>query len=52
MAVGIFLPLGLFFWLRIWRYRLRLWHDMQQIHKLGTQIRERILKNHIQTENE
>ena len=52
MAVGIFLPLGLFFWLRIWRYRLRLWHDMQQIHKLGTQIRERILKNHIQRENE
>ena len=52
MAVGIFLPLGLFFWLRIWRYRLRLWHDMQQIHKLGTQIRERILKNHIQKENE
>ena len=52
IAVGIFLPLGLFFWLRIWRYRLRLWHDMQQIQKLGMQIRERILKNHIKSENE
>ncbi len=50
VATGIFLPLGLFFWLRIWRYRLRLWHDMQQIQKIGTQIRERILKNHIKTE--
>jgi len=50
MAVGIFLPLGLFFWLRIWRYRLRLWHDMQQIQKLCLQIRERIIKLHIPTE--
>ena len=47
VAVGIFLPLGIFFWLRIWRYRLRLWHDMQQIQKLGTQIRERITKLYI-----
>ena len=47
LAVGLLLPLGLFFFFRIWRYRLRLWHDMQQIQKLGTQIRERIEKKHI-----
>ena len=52
LAVGLLLPLGLFFWIRIWRYRLRLWHDMQQIQKLGTQIRERIEKNYINKENE
>ena len=52
VATGLLLPLGLFFWLRIWRYRLRLWHDMQQIQKLGTQIKERIEKNYINKENE
>lgn len=52
VATGLLLPLGLFFWLRIWRYRLRLWHDMQQIQKLGTQIKERIEKNYINKEYE
>ena len=42
MAVGILLPLGLFFFFRIWRYRLRLWHDLTQIQKLGDLIVERI----------
>lgn len=41
-VVGIFLPLGLYFWLRIWRYRLRLWRDMQQIKKVSQRIIERI----------
>lgn len=49
-AAGIFLPVGLFFFLRIWRYRLRLWYDMQQIQKHATNIRERIIKKHIVNE--
>ncbi len=47
VATGIFLPLGIFFFLRIWRYRLRLWYDMQQIQKHATYIRERIFNKHI-----
>lgn len=45
--VGVFLPLGIFFFFRIWRYRLRLWRDMQQIQKIGTQINDRIIKEYI-----
>lgn len=45
--VGVFLPLGIFFFFRIWRYRLRLWRDMQQIQKIGTQINDRITKEYI-----
>ena len=44
VATGLFLPLGLFFWLRIWRYRLRLWNDMNTIGKINTLIIERINK--------
>ena len=47
VATGIVLPVGLFFFLRIWRYRLRLWYDMQQIQKHATLIRERIIQKHI-----
>ncbi len=43
MATGIFLPLGIFFWIRVWRFRLRLWGDMQTIQKLNNQITERII---------
>ena len=41
---GLFFPLGLFFWLRIWRYRMRLWNDMNSIQKINTLIIERINK--------
>ena len=47
IAAGILVPLGLFFFLRVWRYRLRLWRDMVQIQKQCTAIRERITKKHI-----
>lgn len=43
-ALGIILPLGLIFYLRIWRYRLRLYRDMQLIQKYGTFINTRIEK--------
>ena len=40
--VGLFFPLGLIFWFRIWRYRLRLWHDLEQLQKQFAYIIERI----------
>lgn len=44
MAVGLFLPLGLLFWLRIWRYRLRLWRDIGAIRRIDSLIIDRINK--------
>lgn len=31
--VGVVFPVGLVFWFRIWRYRLRLWRDLEQLQK-------------------
>ena len=42
LATGLFLPLGIFFWLRVWRFRIRLWRDLTQIQKLSPMIAERI----------
>ena len=39
---GLFFPLGLFFYLRIWRYRVRLRNDMGTIQKQAQTIIERI----------
>ena len=44
MAAGIVFPVGILLFLRIWRFRLRLWHDMTQIQKIGNQLIERIDK--------
>jgi len=44
IATGIFFPLGLFFYFRIWRYRLRLHHDMSQIQEVNRLIIDRINK--------
>lgn len=44
MTVGIIFPIGLFFYLRIWRYRLRLRLDMHKIQNINTLISERIIK--------
>lgn len=43
-TLGIIFPLGAIFYLRIWRYRLRLYRDMQMIQKYGTFICTRIDK--------
>ena len=45
MAFGIFFPLGILVWLRIWRYRLRLRLDLQNIERINKLISERIIKN-------
>ena len=42
MAAGIFFPMGLFFFLRIWRYRLRLLRDMNVIQAEAQNIINRI----------
>ena len=44
MAAGIFFPVGLFFWFRIWRYRVRLRHDMDIIQQQVGNILNRIEK--------
>ena len=43
-AAGVLLPLGLFFFFRVWRYRLRLYRDMKQIQNYCTFIEKRIRK--------
>ena len=47
--VGIVFPIGIFFWLRIWRYRLRLWHDLELLQKQMKAVGERIALNNEQT---
>ena len=44
MALGIVFPAGIFFYFRIWRYRLQLYKDVQQIKKYSAFIAERIDK--------
>ena len=44
MIFGICIPLGLLVWLRIWRYRLRLRLDLQNIQRINDLITERIIK--------
>lgn len=44
MVLGIIFPVGTFFYFRIWRYRLRLYKDIQQIKKYSAFIAERIEK--------
>lgn len=44
MVLGIIFPVDIFFYFRIWRYRLRLYKDIQQIKKYSAFIAERIEK--------
>ena len=39
---GLILPLGLFFYLRMWRFRLRLLRDLRVIKNANTEICNRI----------
>lgn len=45
IIVGVLFPIGIILWIRIWRYRLRLWRDMEQLQKQVTYICQRI--NHL-----
>lgn len=44
LLTGLFLPLGLIFYFRIWRYRLRLRYDLEQIQKLVPDMVQRMEK--------
>ena len=48
MAVGILLPVGIIFWLRICRYRIRLSRDLQTIIATNRLMQERIEKQYLQ----
>ena len=48
---GIFLPVGLFFWLRIWRFQLRLSIDLDKLQEVGVEIMKRIKKDEIDYSN-
>jgi lipopolysaccharide export system permease protein len=39
---GIILPVGLLFWIRIWRYRIRLSRDLDKLQEVGQVIKKRI----------
>ncbi|MBQ7443837.1 MAG: LptF/LptG family permease [Bacteroidaceae bacterium] len=41
-AAGVFFPVGLVLWVRIWRYRLRLWRDLEQLQHLCHDLINRI----------
>lgn len=47
IAAGILLPFGALLWIRIWRFRLRLFRDLKQIVKCCDTLAPEI-KNHIQ----
>lgn len=48
MLVGALLPWGIFMYLRISRYRLRLWRDFQVIINTNLSIQDRIEKQHME----
>lgn len=43
--LGVLFPVGIVLWIRIWRYRLRLWRDMDQLQKQCKYIVERLKKD-------
>ena len=44
MALGIIVPVGLIFWIRVWRFSLRLYRDLKQIIKLNDKTSALITK--------
>jgi permease len=45
MVSGIVLPLGVFFYLRMWMFRMRLWRDLRTIEQTNHGIVTLIKKN-------
>ena len=42
VAVGVFLPTGVFFYIRMWRFRLRLLRDLRDIRQANANVVSRI----------
>jgi lipopolysaccharide export system permease protein len=51
VIVGIFVPLGIFYYLRIWRFRLRLMRDLRVIKNTNQKMIERICEMKSTKEN-
>lgn len=50
MAAGFFLPVGIFFWFKIWKFRIQLYRDLKDIEECNTKttsLIEKILNNKI-----
>lgn len=47
VIVGVFIPIGIFYYLRIWRYRLRLMRDLRIIKHTNEKIIDRINEKEI-----
>ena len=45
VVAGVFLPAGIFIYLRMWRFRLRLLRDLRTIMQTNIDIITRIQKN-------
>jgi lipopolysaccharide export system permease protein len=43
-VTGLFLPTGLFFYFRMIRFRLRLYHDLQHIIRINKKLIPRVLE--------
>ena len=42
--IGIIFPVGIFFWLRIWRFQLRLSRDLEKLQEVGQVIMKKVSK--------
>ena len=42
VVIGLFVPLGMALWLRIWRYRIRLYRDLSKIASVSESLERRI----------
>lgn len=40
--IGVLFPVGIILWIRIWRFRLRLWRDLEQLREKTSYINQRI----------
>ena len=47
----IVFPVGIFLYIRMWTFRLRLLKDMKEIHRLNDMMIERIDTEHLNSEN-
>ncbi len=45
--IGILLPIGLLFWLRMWQFRLRTWRDMNTINQVCGRLIKQIKNKHL-----
>ena len=52
LTCGILLPLGLVFWFRIWRFRIRLFRDLKVVEKQNERLQGFIQKIILKQDNQ